>query len=134
MSKVAKFYYTRPLELMSVSYNPILDDIFGTNPKISTRYTFAAVYDDESMQIRFGMANCNVKDNFCKAICREIATRNADERPFYIINNFSGRRNDYADQVMKIMKDTEVKCLKREYPAFFNIVNRMTPTDDGSNI
>lgn len=133
MSKVAKFYYTRPLELVNCAFNPIFDEVFAGKVKVSTRYTFAAVYDDEAQQIRFGMAKCNVKDNFCKAVGREIASRNADDRPFYVINNFSGRRNDYADQVMQIMKDTEVKCLKREYPAFFNITNIMRP-DDGSNI
>ncbi len=128
MSKVAKFYHTQP-EFVSCAFNPIFNRVFTRKVKISTHYTFAAVYDDESQQIRFGMAKCNVKDNFCKAIEREIATRNADDRPFYVINNFNGRRNDYADQVMKIMKDTEVKCLKREYPAFFNELNIIQPND-----
>lgn len=133
MSNVVKFYYTRPLEITSVAYNAVYDAIFAKIPKISTRYTFAAVYDDESKEIRFGMAKCNVKDNFCKAVGREIATRNADDKPFHVIKDFNGRRNDYADQVMQIMKNAEIKYLKREYPAFFNKLNNMD-NYDRSNI
>lgn len=59
-------------------------------------------------------------DNFCKAVGREIAEKNAIEKPFYTIEDFNGRRNDYADKVMQIMTETESKLVKRDNPNLFN--------------
>ena len=63
---------------------------------------------------------CQPVDNFNKAIGRKIAERNALENPFHVIENFGGRRNDYADEVMSIMIEKEKNLLKRHNPKLFN--------------
>lgn len=118
MGKVAKFYYTEPATDFVGTFNWNDEEFMVRQLRPSVRYTFAAVYDDENSEIRFGVAKCNPIDNFCKKIGREIAVRNADEKPVQVIKGFKGRRNDYADEVMQIMKALEVKYLKKASPKF----------------
>lgn len=123
MSKVSKFYYTRQIDTAQVTVNPITEHAYMNSPKIAPRYTFVAVYDDEAKEIRFGMAKCSPIDNFCKKIGREIAENNAALRPFHIIKDFNGIRNNYADEVIEVMKRMEIKCLKKDTPWMFNSNN-----------
>ena len=81
------------------------------------------IYDDDSSSIRFGIATCMPVDNFDKKIGRAIAEKNAMENPFHIIENFSGRRNDYADEAMGICLAKEQELLMRDYPWIFNEEN-----------
>lgn len=120
MSKVVKYYYSRPVYKATIAMNPIVDKTVISNVRQGKRYTIAVVYDDENKIIKFGLATCLPVDNFCKATGREIAERNAIEKPFHTITDFSGRRNDYADEVMDIIKETELKLLKRNNPNLFN--------------
>lgn len=121
MSKVVKYYYTSPILKATISINPILNKTVISNPKQGKRYTIAAIFDDEEKTIKFGLATCQPIDNFCKATGRQIAVHNANNRPFHIIENFTGRRNDFADEVMKVMADKEVKLLKHDNPNLFNV-------------
>jgi hypothetical protein len=75
----------------------------------------AAVYDDESHTIKLGLSACRPQDNFDKSIGRKIAEKNAEEKPFAIINDFNGRRNDYADQVMMLFQNKEEHLLYKHY-------------------
>lgn len=120
MSKVVKYYYSNPLMKGVITSNPILDKFVISKVRQGKRYTIAAVYNDDDCTIKFGLATCQPCDNFCKRIGREIAERNALENPFYVIENFSGRRNDYADQVMAIMIEKEACLLKKDNPGLFN--------------
>lgn len=120
MSKVVKYYYSSPVHKATISINPILNKTVISNVCQGRRYTIAAVFDDEDRTIKFGLATCLPPDNFCKTTGRKIAERNAIEKPFHVIENFTGRRNDYANEVMRIMTETEVKLLKRGNPNLFN--------------
>lgn len=120
MSKVVKYYYSSPVIKATISTNPILNKTVISKVHQGKRYTIAAVYDDEDKTIKFGLATCQPVDNFCKAVGREIAEKNAIEKPFYTIEDFNGRRNDYADKVMQIMTETESKLVKRDNPNLFN--------------
>ena len=120
MSIVVKYFYSSPVIKGTIAVNPILNKTVISNVHQSKRYTIAAVFDDENNTIKFGLATCQPVDNFCKATGRQIAERNAIEKPFYVIENFNGRRNDYADEVMEIMLEKESKLLKRDNPNLFN--------------
>lgn len=120
MSRVVKYYYSAPVYQGTVSVNPIIEKTVIYDVKPCLRYTIAAVYDDNSHTIKFGLAVCQPVDNFNKAIGRKIAERNALENPFHVIENFGGRRNDYADEVMSIMIEKEKNLLKRHNPKLFN--------------
>lgn len=125
MSKVIKYYYSKPIIKGTIAIkdniiNPWFLKTSNNNIKYGRRYTIATVYDDDSHTIKFGLAICQPVDNFCKAIGRKISEQNAINNPFYIIENFTGRRNDFADEVMEIIKDKETELLKNEYHDLFN--------------
>lgn len=118
--KAVKFYYTKPIELVTIAFNPTNALIYQTPVKPTIRYTFVAIYDNDAKEIRFGYAKCNPKDNFCKATGRSIAVNRAESNPIHVIKNFRGYRNEFADEVMGVFKFLEKKFLKRLYPNFFN--------------
>lgn len=120
MSKVVKYYYSSPVYKATIMNNPILNKTVVSKVRHEKRYTMAAVFDDVEKTIKFGLSICMPQDNFCKAIGRQIAEKNAIEKPFHIIEGFSGRRNDYADEVMQIMVDKEARLLKHNNPNLFN--------------
>lgn len=120
MSKVVKYYYSSPVIKATITINPILNKTVIGKVYQGRRYTIAAVFNDEDNTIKFGLATCQPTDNFCKATGRQIAEKNAIEKPFHIIENFTGCRNDYADEVMRIMTEKEFKLLKRGNPNLFN--------------
>ena len=53
MSKVVKFYYTRPLSFLEVAIVPIRETVAVPQQKtrMSERYTIAAIYDEEAKTI-----------------------------------------------------------------------------------
>lgn len=120
MSKVVKYYYSSPVMKGTITINPILNKTVINQVRQGKRYTIAAVFDDEDKTIKFGLATCLPIDNFCKATGRVIAEKNAIEKPFHVINDFNGYRNDYADEVMEIMITKESKLLKKDNPGIFN--------------
>lgn len=120
MSKTIKYYYTRPIDVNVVFRNPILNKTISFKVCRGRRYTIAVVYDDDDRTIKFGLATCNPSDNFCKKVGQNISIARAFTEPFSIIKNFNGRRNDYADLVMKIIKNKELVLLKKDYPNMFN--------------
>lgn len=116
MSVVTKYYYSRPRKIgryVTSMSNETLDVFREIKAK---RYTMAAVYDDENKTINFGLAICQPMDNFCKKTGRDIAFKNALAKPFHTITNFSGRRNDYADEVLQIMQAKEQELCNLEFP------------------
>ena len=119
MSRVVKYYYSTPIYFADIANTPTGKTAVG-RLRQAKRFTMAMVYDDDSQTIKFGLSVCMPNDNFNKKIGREIAERNAENCPFHVITNFSGRRNDYADQAMQICVDKEHHLLKREYPWIFN--------------
>jgi hypothetical protein len=123
MSKVVKYYYSRPIVEGTICVNHFNDKVVVFNPRNRRRYTIAAIYDDDAKTIKFGLAICQPVDNFCKATGRAIAEKNAQEKPFHVIEGFNGRRNDYADEVMTIMIRKEQKLLKKDNPNLFNPKN-----------
>lgn len=123
MSKVIKYFYTSLIYKLEAASCKHLNKMVAYNMRMGKRYTFAAIYDDEDKTIKFGKACCQAVDNFCKKVGREIATKNAETNPWYVINEFKGRRNDYADEVKRIMIDEEVKLLKKDNPQLFNSKN-----------
>lgn len=120
MSKVVKYYYSSPVVKATIAINPILNKTVISKVRQSKRYTMAAVYDDEAKTIKFGLAICQEIDNFCKATGRSIAEHRAETNPFYVIKDFNGIRNDYADEVMRIMTEKEIELMKRDNPNLFN--------------
>lgn len=123
MSRVVKYYYSSPVYLADLANNPLMDKAVVSHIRQAKRFTMAIVYDDDSQTIKFGLSICMPNDNFNKKIGREIAERNAESCPFHIITNFSGRRNDYADQAIQICIDKETALLKKDYPWIFNEEN-----------
>lgn len=120
MNNVVKYYYSEPNFAEKMVYNPYANVISVIESKPLRRYTMAVVYDEDDSTIKFGLAICMPNDNFCKKVGQEIAKRNAMEKPFYTINDFNGRRNDYADDVMQIFKEKEQALYKKHYPQIFN--------------
>lgn len=120
MSNVIKFYYSEPLFKETFTYNPYANAMAVIAAEPLRRYTMAVIYDDSDSTIKFGLSICMPNDNFCKKTGQEIAIKNAMNKPFHVIKNFNGRRNDYADQVMEIFKDKERSLYKKHYPQMFN--------------
>lgn len=120
MNNVIKYYYSEPLYEESFIFNPYNEETAITSSKPLRRYTIAVVYDDSDSTIKFGLSICMPNDNFCKKVGQQIAENNAMSKPFYVINNFNGRRNDYADDVMRICIDKEIALNKKFYPQMFN--------------
>ena len=117
---VVKYYYSKPIYVGTY----IVDSFDGktalTNQRQGRRYTMAAIFDADNHVIKIGLAICQAADNFCKETGRQIAYKNAIEKPFHVIKNFSGRRNDYADEIMRIMIQKEDQMRYREFPALYN--------------
>lgn len=114
MSKVVKYYYSRPI---SVEINFLCDGKkSGAIVGQAKRYAMAAIYDDDDHTIKLGVSTCMPSDNFCKAIGREIAENNAATKPFYVIKDFNGRRNDYADEVLTRFVEKEKKLRFKDLP------------------
>lgn len=120
MSKVVKYYYSSPVFMGTIMVNPINEKTVISKIRQGRRYTMAAVYDDEDKTIKFGLSVCQSVDNFCKKVGRKIAEDNAMTKPFHVIENFTGRRNDFADEVMNVMIEKEKKLLKKDHPNIFN--------------
>lgn len=120
MNRVIKYYYSTPVYFADLANNPIAEKTVVSHIRQGKRYTMAMIYDDDSQTISFGLATCMPSDNFCKKVGREIAERNAIEKPFHVIKNFSGRRNDYADEAIQICLDKERTLHKKDYPWIFN--------------
>ena len=123
MNNVIKYYYSYPLYQDTFVFNPYADKTYVIKSEPMRRYTMAVVYDDSDSTIKFGLSICMPNDNFCRKIGQEIAVKNAMSKPFYVINDFNGRRNDYADDVMIIVKNKEEQLNKKYYPAMFNDKN-----------
>ena len=114
-----KYYYTQPVyEYKGLCVGGI--PLSPGNFKRGKRYTFSIVFNDEDHTIKVGMAICNESDNFSKKIGRKISTERARNNPIYVIENFSGRRNDYIDDVMAFLIDTEMQLLRKNYPNFLD--------------
>jgi hypothetical protein len=120
MSRVVKYYYSTPVYFADLANNPLKDKIVVNHIRHGKRFTMAMIYDDETSSIRFGIATCMPVDNFDKKIGRTIAEKNAMEKPFHIITDFTGRRNDFADRAMEICISKEKELLMRDYPWIFN--------------
>ena len=123
MSRVVKYYYSTPVHFADLANNPLKEKTVVSHIRQSKRFTMAMIYDDESSTIKFGLAICMPVDNFDKKIGRTIAEKNAIENPFHVIQNFSGRRNDYADEAMGICLAKEQELLIKDYPWIFNEEN-----------
>lgn len=123
MSRVVKYYYSTPVHFADLANNPLKETTVVSHIRQGKRFTMAMIYDDESSTIRFGLAICMPADNFDKKIGRTIAEKNAIENPFHVIQNFSGRRNDYADEAMGICLAKEQELLIKDYPWIFNEEN-----------
>ena len=114
MSKVVKYYYSRPID---VEINFICDGKkAGCVVGQTKRYAMAAIYDEDNRTIKLGVSTCMPTDNFCKAVGREIAAHNAETNPFYVIKDFNGRRNDYADEVLTRFIEKEKKLRYKDLP------------------
>lgn len=105
--KIVKYYYSKP-QFVGRFFANNYGDVYISHMKPLRRYTMAAIYDDENHEIRIGIAICQPIDNFSKKIGRKLAYENALLKPFHIISNFSGHRNDYVNEVYTIMQDKEL--------------------------
>ena len=105
MSKVVKFYYTRPLSFLEVAIVPIRETVAVPQQKtrMSERYTIAAIYDEEAKTIKFGLATCVPADPFVKKIGREIAEKRA------------GTFADFRRLVIEVGTNKEEELLYRKY-------------------
>ena len=110
MSKVVKFYYTRPLSFLEVAIVPIRETVAVPQQKtrMSERYTIAAVYDEEAKTIKFGLATCVPTDHFVKKIGREI-------EPFFEVKDFDGTFADFRRLVIEVGTNKEEELLYRKY-------------------
>lgn len=102
-----KYYYSKP-QFVGRIFTNSYGDSYISSMKPMRRYTMAAIYDEDHHEIRIGVSICQPMDNFSKKIGRELAYENALNKPFHIISNFSGRRNDYVDQIYEIMQSKEL--------------------------
>ena len=102
-----KYYYSKP-QFVGRCFTNLYGDTYISHLKPLRRYTIAIIYDDENRQIRMGVAVCQPTDNFSKKIGRDIAYQNALDKPFHIIDNFSGCRNDYSTEIYNIITSKEL--------------------------
>lgn len=123
MKNTVKYYYSKPLVFNTIVKHPTNGNDVKVASKQGRRYTIAIVYNYEERIISFGLAICQSIDNFNKKIGGNIALAKAISKPFKVIQNFNGRRNDYADEVIKICIDKETEMLKKTYPYLFNPKN-----------
>lgn len=117
MSKVVKFYYTRPLSFLEVAIVPIRETVAVPQQKtrMSEQYTIAAVYDEEAKTIKFGLATCVPTDHFVKKIGREIAEKRAETEPFFEVKDFDGTFADFRHLVIEVGTNKEEELLYRKY-------------------
>lgn len=117
MSKVIKFYYTRPISFLQVAVIPIRETVAVPAQKtcLGERHTIAAVYDEEAKTIKFGLATCNPIDHFVKETGRTLAQKRAEESPFFEITDFEGTFNDFRRIVIEVGTNKEEELLYRKY-------------------
>lgn len=117
MSKVVKFYYTRPLSFLQVAVIPIRETVAVPVQKtcLSERHTIAAVYDEEAKTIKFGLATCNPIDHFVKEVGRTLAQKRAEESPFFVVTDFEGTFEDFRHLVIEVGTNKEEELLYRKY-------------------
>lgn len=91
MEKV-RYYYSAPMYTTSVvvksnhrgEFDPEKIVAYSkSSMKAVPRLTICALLDTETNLMNFGIARCNPADNFCRAVGREIALKNAIENPIF---------------------------------------------------
>ena len=94
MEKV-RYYYSQPMCEANVivisnhrgDFDPHkVIGVLKSSMKALPRLTICSVLDMDTWTMSFGVARCNPTDNFCRKIGREVAYKNAIEKPIVVAN------------------------------------------------
>lgn len=101
--EVVKYYYTKPIYLYRGAFLHIDGNREVSIPKQKfkegKRMTMAAIWNEDTGEIRFGIAVCHESDRFVKKIGQQLAEKSARENPVMIISHFSGEFKDFLNLV-----------------------------------
>ena len=122
--ETVKYFYTKPVFIFNAANLQIdgkcLYSVPDQKMKIGKRMTMAGFFDQETNEVRFGLAICNEKDRFVKKIGRELALKAAKENPFMIVSHFSGDFKDFINLVRHTGHMEERKFYKKYYNNLIN--------------
>lgn len=101
--EVVKYYYTKPVFIYKGAFLRIdgSDEVSIPNQKFKEgkRMTMAAIWDDDTKEVRFGVAVCHESDKFVKKVGQKLAEQRARENPIMIVSYFSGQFKDFLNLV-----------------------------------
>lgn len=126
--EVVKYYYTKPILIFKGAFLRIDGAHEVSIPKQKyvegKRMTMAAILDEDTNTIRFGMSVCHESDKFVKKIGQQIAEKNARENPFMIVSHYSGNFKDFLNLVRHTGHMEERKFYNKYYRSLINgIIN-----------
>lgn len=121
--RTSRFYYTTPLIFFKGGVLPFgALSIPEQKVTYSERHTIAALYDDETKTIKFGLATCSTKDRFQKSIGRDLALARAEFNPFYVITDIDENcsKQEFTAKIMEVFQRTEAQLLVNKYGKYFD--------------
>lgn len=126
--EVVKYYYTKPIFIFKGAFLRIDggDEVSVPKQKYKEgkRMTMAAIWNDDTNEVRFGIAICHESDKFVKKIGQQLSEKCARENPIMIVSHFSGNFKDYLNLVRHIGHMEERRFYNKYYKNLINgIIN-----------
>ena len=122
--EVVKYYYTKPIFIFKGAFIRIdgRDEVSIPKQKYKEgkRMTMAAIWDEDTNQVRFGISVCHETDVFVKKIGQQLAEKCARENPIMIVSHFSGNFKDYLNLVRHMGHMEERRFYNKYYRNLIN--------------
>lgn len=122
--EVVKYYYTKPIFIFKGAFIRIdgRDEVSIPKQKYKEgkRMTMAAIWDEDTNQVRFGISVCHETDRFEKKIGQQLAEKCARENPIMIVSHFSGNFKDYLNLVRHMGHMEERRFYNKYYRNLIN--------------
>lgn len=126
--EVVKYYYTKPILIFKGAFLRIDSGDEVSIPKQKyvegKRMTMAAILNEDTNEVKFGISICHESDKFVKKVGQQLAEKCAREKPIMIISHFSGNFKDYLNLVRHIGHMEERRFYNKYYKNLINgIIN-----------
>ena len=125
--EVVKYYYTKPIFFFKAASFKLdgIDQVSALKPySCGKRMTMAAIYNNETNEVRIGLSICHESDKFVKKVGQRLSEKQARESPIMIISHFSGKFKDFLSLVRHTGHMEERKFFNKYYKNYVkSIVN-----------
>ena len=119
MKETVKYYYTKPILFFKGAFLQIDGYQKTAFPpqkfKEGKRMTMAAIWNEDTGEVRFGISVCHEHDKFVKKIGQQLAEKQARENPIMIVSHFSGNFKDYLNLVRHTGHMEERRFFRKYY-------------------